>query len=418
MILQALTLSVVLMVSLAVQFVLAAGFVRRLKMSRGPLIDDSDAPSAVVILCLRGGDPFLEKCIDGLVAQDYPKFKACFLIDSAFDPAAEILRNALERHSFDKYEIKTLKNPLPTCSLKCSSLVQAIEDLDPSVQFVALLDADTVPHRTWLRELATALVPESIGAATGNRWYMPEQQTTGAMVRYLWNAAAVVQMYFYKIAWGGTLAIKIDSIHRAGLIDRWRASLCEDTMLRKQLATIGQSVTFVPSLMMVNREDCTLGSFIEWVQRQLLTARLYHPLWIAVVGHGVSTAILLVWGWVVALVCLLSGELNAGLALTLSLIGYRLGMLLMAPWMEAAVASSVRERGEATRWQKDLSWTRLAWLVLLTQWVYTWALVRCLFIRNVQWRGISYRVQGPWRIHMLGYRRYSAGGREDSMQSL
>lgn len=416
--LYALSLAVILVVSLAVQFLLAAGFVRRLKRSRPLLITDGDAPSAVVVLCLRGGDPFLEKCIDGLVSQDYPRFRVCFLIDSAQDPAAAILRSALSRHAFQNYEIQTLKNPLTTCSLKCSSLIQAIEGLDATVNFVALLDADTVPHRTWLRELATALVPEDVGAATGNRWYMPEQDTTGAMIRYLWNAAAVVQMYCYQIAWGGTLAIKVDSIRRAGLLERWRRSLCEDTMLRKQLATIGQRVSFVPSLMMVNREVCTLGSFVEWVQRQLLTARLYHPLWLAVVGHGLSTAGLLIWGWIVAIQCAIAGDWSSTVVLATALIGYRTGMLLMAPWMESAVAGVVGKRGESTNWQTELSWARLAWLVFLTQWVYTWALVRCLFIRGVNWRGISYRIQGPWKIQMLGYRHYSARGCDESLHSL
>jgi len=415
---QAVVLSVVLVVSLSVQFSLAAGFVRRLKRARPPWNREMDAPVAVVVLCLRGGDPFLEKCIDGLVTQDYTHFRVCFLIDHDQDPAVDILRSALARHTFKNYDIQTLTNPLPTCSLKCSSLIQAVEGLDDSVQFVALLDADTVPHPTWLRELASALAPDNIGAATGNRWYMPERHTTGAMIRHLWNAAAVVQMYFFQIAWGGTLAIKIDSIKRANLLDRWSKSLCEDTMLRKQLADIGQRVTFVPSLMMVNREDCTLSSFVRWVQRQLLAARLYHPLWIAVVSHGFSSAILLVWGWTVAILCLLNQDWSSGIVLALTLLGYRAGMLVMALWMEAAVARVVSERGEATDWQNGLSWTRLVWFVALTQWVYTWALVRCLFTRSVDWRGIRYRIQGPWNIQMLGYRRYSAGGCDDQKHSL
>jgi cellulose synthase/poly-beta-1,6-N-acetylglucosamine synthase-like glycosyltransferase len=415
---QAFVLTVILIVSLIVQFLLAAGFVRRLKRSRQPLISDATAPSAVVILCLRGGDPFLAKCIEGLVTQDYPRFRVCFFIDHEQDPSVATLRSALAQHTFNNYDVKMLSNPLATCSLKCSCLIQAINALDDSVKFVALLDADTIPHRTWLRELATALVPDEVGAATGNRWYMPEQYTTGAMIRYLWNAAAVVQMYFYQIAWGGTLAIKMDSIKRANLLDRWRKSLCEDTMLRQQLASIGQQVSFVPSLMMVNREDCTLGSFVDWVQRQLLTARLYHPLWIAVVGHGILTAVLLVWGWIVVILCFMNLDWIYGMVLGLTLVGYRASMLCMAPWMEAAVARLVRERGEATDWQTGLKLTRLAWLVFLTQWVYTWALVRCLFIRSVEWRGISYRIQGPWKIQMLGYRRYSAGGCDNSKHSL
>jgi hypothetical protein len=74
---------------------------------------------------------------------------------------------------------------------KCSSVTQAIERLDPSFEAVALLDAHTMPHRSWLRELVAPPADESVGAATGNRWYMPGGGSWGALVRYSWNAADV-----------------------------------------------------------------------------------------------------------------------------------------------------------------------------------------------------------------------------------
>ena len=56
-----------------------------------------------------------------------------------------------------------------------------------------------------------------MGVASGNRWYMPAEATAGSLVRYLWNAAAVVQMYWYGIAWGGSLAFKTKLLREAGL---------------------------------------------------------------------------------------------------------------------------------------------------------------------------------------------------------
>ena len=116
------------------------------------------------------------------------------------------------------------------------------------------------------------------------------------MIRHVWNGAAIVQMFWYDIAWGGTLAVKWDTIRRANLLDRWSHALCEDTMLCRELKSISQRIAFVPACMMINLEDCTLESFMPWVKRQLLTARLYHPKWFAVVGHGVTSAGLLLWG--------------------------------------------------------------------------------------------------------------------------
>ena len=315
-----------LIISVAIQLYLVAGFVFRLNRWQQPLLHDDLCPQSVVILCLRGGDPFLAKCI---------------------------------------------------------------------------------PHSSWLRELAIALVPANVGAATGNRWYMPERCSQGAMIRYVWNAAAVVQMYWYSIAWGGTLAIKLDSIRKAGLIDRWSRSLCEDTMLRQQLGSIGQKVAFVPSLMMVNREDCSVRSFVPWVRRQLLTAKLYHPIWLAVAAHGISSAMVLLWGWLFCLTLLIRGELAMAGQVWFAMLAFQTCLTLMIPWIESSVARMLRLRGEETDWQRDLSWLRFYWSVSATQWVYTWALLSCLFVKAVDWRGIRYNIAGSWNIKMLQYRPFT-----------
>ncbi|MCY2973193.1 MAG: glycosyltransferase family 2 protein [Planctomycetota bacterium] len=416
-----------LVVSVVIQGFLVSGFINRLRFWKRDLIDDGTCPPATVILCLRGGDPFLRKCIQGILTQDYPDFQVRFIVDSEQDPSIPILRSVLDEYRFSRHTVDILRNPLTSCSLKCSSLIQAIEGLgfqnriqqdnlnlsEKSLQicneFIALLDADTIPHTTWLRELATALVPVEIGAATGNRWYMPTTLSRGAMTRYVWNAAAVVQMYWYRIAWGGTLAIKLDSIRRAGMVDRWRLSLCEDTMLREQLRHIGQHVAFVPSLMMVNREDCTLESFSRWVTRQLLTAKLYHPLWLAVVGHGISSALLLLWGWATCFFLFSQNDWSRGIIVCLSMLTFQAFLTGMIVWIESAVSPLVQSRGESTDWDNQLSWKKLSWTVWTTQWVYTYALISCLFLKRVEWRGIQYDISGPWSIQMLGYQsvRYS-----------
>lgn len=414
-----LVLAITLVASLLIQFLLVLGFVRRLRQWKVELLSDEVCPAAAVILCLRGGDPFLARCIDGLMTQDYPNFRIYFMVDHPQDPAVMILQSALAKHAFDRYEIQPLANPLASCSLKCSSLLQAISSLPQSTEFVALLDADTIPHSSWLRELATALAPSDVGAATGNRWYMPDRLSQGALIRYVWNAAAVVQMYWYRIAWGGTLAIKLDSISRAGLVDRWRTSLCEDTMLRRQLAKIGQRIAFVPSLMMINREDCTVDSFVRWVKRQLLTAKLYHPLWGAVVGHGISSAAVLLWGWAMTFVLLFQSDWLRGVAVGVGMLVFQVSLTAMLPWIDSAVKAIVQARGESVAWNADLGWLRFARAVWSTQWVYTWALVGCLFMRRVEWRGVEYDVAGPWKIQLLEYRPFQPEAEQQtSTQSL
>jgi cellulose synthase/poly-beta-1,6-N-acetylglucosamine synthase-like glycosyltransferase len=407
-------LIVVLFVSWLLQAVLTVGYYIVLKRWRVPLIDSAAAPPAYVILCLRGGDPFLSKCIQGLLSQDYPGYRVRFMVDSSADPSLVAVREAVAQHSFTRYEILTLHNPLPTCSLKCSGLAQAVEDLVGNEEliaaggFVALLDADTIPHPTWLRELATGLQDANVGAVTGNRWYMPDRPSLGAMTRHIWNAAAIVQMYFYKIAWGGTLAIKLDSIRRADLLRWWTLALCEDTMTQKKLATIGQRLQFIPSLMMVNREDVSLMRLVPWIRRQLLTTRLYHPYWHLVLFHGISSAAQLLWGWGMGLYFLVQGNWSIAAACVATMVVYQLALNALLPWISAPVEAIVAARSEPVDWRKRLTMFTMTWAVLVTQWAYTWALVTCIFTRSAQWRGIEYRVDGPWQIHMLGYQPFQS----------
>ena len=395
-----------LVVWFIIQFSLAAGFVYRLHRFRRSLLPDASCPNAVVVLCLRGGDPFLSQCITGLLAQDYPSYEVRFIVDNLEDPSMPIVKTAIAKSGNVLSRIELLASPSSTCSLKCSSLVQAVEGMADSIEIVALLDADTIPHATWLRELATALAPNEIGAATGNRWYMPQTGSHGALIRYAWNAAAIVQMYWYEIAWGGTLALKLDSIRRAGILARWRLAYCEDTMIRKQLSTIDQKVVFVPSLMMINREDCSVVSFRGWVKRQLLATRLYHPFWWLIVGHGASSAILILWGFLTCLALLAQGNWMGATGVFLALNVFQACLTSLLPWIERAVFNVAKARGEDVNWQGRPSWFTTLWITWMTQWVYTWALIRCLFLKRFNWRGIDYSVAGPWGIQMLGYQPY------------
>jgi cellulose synthase/poly-beta-1,6-N-acetylglucosamine synthase-like glycosyltransferase len=409
-------LLLVLSISFFVQAILAWGYARVLSQFQRPLLPDAECPSAFVILCLRGGDPFLDQCLHGLLHLDYPNYRVLVVVDHPSDPSMPVIRAALHEHTNadpnDPHErsrraelrILELESPLESCSLKCSSLLQAVSELPEGTEFVALLDADTIPHRTWLRELATALQPSDVGAATGNRWYMPNRLSLAATVRYLWNAAAIVQMYWYGIAWGGTLAIKTQTLRQAKMIEDWSQSLCEDTPIARELARTGQRLVFVPSLMMVNREDCRLRPLRRWVSRQLMLTRLYHASWPAVVFHGFNSIAILLLGWGWGVVMLVLGEWAWALGIGGAMLLYQLGLMSLLPCIERQIERIARARDEDCSWRKGLQWHWLVRCVIATQVFYTWALLRALTDTAIEWRGIVYSIlpaggiqRGPYR---------------------
>lgn len=387
---------------LVAQGILVAGFVVALwRLPRRPLLADEACPPAAVILCLRGMDPFLPRCLAAIAQQDYPRFEVRVVVDRQGDPAWSAVERAIADHPSCAMTVTPLEARQETCSLKCSSLVQAATDIGDRVQFLAQLDADTIPHRSWLRELATALADEHIGAATGNRWYMPEDADWGSLVRYLWNAAAVVQMYWYRIAWGGTLAVKTSVIREAKLLERWSHALCEDTMLYTQLRPVGQRIAFVPSLMMINRESCDLPGFAAWVSRQLLTARLYHPGWPAVVAHGVGITLGLAAAVILLGAALLLGDLKTAALLGAGIVGYEVATALLLAPMEVAVRRLAKRRGEPVAWLSGVKGVRLLVALVVTQVVYPVTLATACLARRIAWRAAQYRIGGPWKIRLI-----------------
>ena len=229
---------------------------------------------------------------EGLLRQDYPAYDVKIVVDQPTDPAWHKAHEVVARHSAGNVQIEPLSERLETCSLKGSSLAQAVSRLDASYRVVAFLDGDTIPHPTWLRELVAPLEDEGVGVASGNRWYVLGGPHWGTLVRYVWNCAAVVQMYWNRFTWGGSLALRAEIARHPDLIARWRSAVSTDTVILRVVRAEGFRTAFVPSLIMTNREGCRLRDFFVWVQRQLAVGRLYHSGWYAVLGHGfVATAV-------------------------------------------------------------------------------------------------------------------------------
>lgn len=381
-------------------------------------LTDEQSPQVAVLLCLRGNDPYLESCIRALLDQDYPNFQIRIMVDSAQDPAWQVVQRAVEGQPVDRVTVDLLRNPATTCSLKCSSLIQAVRTVDRDVDVIALVDADTMTHRRWLRELVAPLADPRVAVATGSRWYNPVHPTFGTLVRYVWNAAAAVQMACFQIAWGGTLAIRRSAIEQADLLKHWENGFCEDTMLYRLLQQHGLRQVFVPSLLMVNRETCTLPSFTSWATRQMLTTRLYHPSWPGTVLHGFAATVapLLAIGLLIYSVA--HGNFHAvawlGAGLTLFL-GSMLGLLLVTEWFVSRIVS---RRDDAMRWPPPATIARLPIAIVATLILHPLALLAALFLRHVRWRGIQYRINGPARIRLEQYVPYSDSPTDESVRSL
>ncbi|MBW4611380.1 MAG: glycosyltransferase family 2 protein [Hassallia sp. WJT32-NPBG1] len=396
---------------LGIQMFFAVVFLFCLHSKSKNILPDDQLPKTAVILCLRGVDPFLSNCLRSLLNQNYPQYDLKLVVDS-YDDAAWKIATDISEQAATNVQISPLKMVRHNCSLKCSSLVQAISELDDSYKVVALIDADTVPHPNWLRELVTPLTHPKVGATTGNRWYVPTGKYWGSMVRYQGNISTVVQMFLFRIPWGGNLALKTEIFRETALLDKWGQALNEDKLLCKVLKKQGMQVKFVPSLIL-NREECDLPSLLTSLERQLLSSRLYHPLWSTVIGDVISSILFPTLAILLGLVALLSGQWDVA-ALSLGNFAiYTIGLLFLMLGFEVGVQQAIRFQEKTTTKLSAVTLMKMLIAIPLTQWVYGLAFLSSLRTPTVNWRGVSYEVKGPWDVRLVKYHPYELSNQSD-----
>jgi len=402
----------------AIQAVPAAAFLRALRRPRPPLPADGECPRAAVLLSVRGDDPFLAQCVEGLLRQDYPRYAVRIVVDHVEDPAWRVIDEVVRRHPGSPVRVAPLTKRYGTCTLKANSLLEAIDGLEEDCEVIAILDADVIPHRTWLRELVQPFRDEGVAAATGTRWYMPARPNLASLVRYAWNAGAVVQMHWGRCTWGGTMAIRAGLVHETDLRERWRHAVASDTALDSSIRQAGGKVAFVPALTSVNRESCTMKSFWRFLKRQLLHSRLKGTDWPLIVLHAGATTAALFAAATILIVAGLRGQGSAAALAAGGLAAYGLAMLAMLGALEAAVRMAVRGRGERTRWLTAGTVLKLLVAIPLTQMVHTAAIPTVRFLREVTWRGVGYRIEGRG-VRLVRYEPYRReGGSQATSHSL
>ncbi|MEM8945929.1 MAG: glycosyltransferase family 2 protein [Planctomycetota bacterium] len=360
-----------------------------------------EEPAVMVVLPVRGADETLAECVSALVGQDYKNFRVRIILDSHTDPGWKIVDSVLELHPEAPIELLQLGTPRSTCSLKCSAVYEATEDVD-DVDIVAFVDSDIVPHTTWLRELVAPLADEKIGVTHGNRWYLPTEYTWGSLVRYCWNAVAIVSMHIWQMPWGGTIAIKRRVLEETDIRQRWLRAGCEDVPLGVIVRQLKLKSKFVPSLILKDRESVSLPRCLPFIDRQLLWARLYHPacwwmnnVWqMLVTGALIGAASCAVFG-------LVAGGLSVAAMGLLALLVYGGFAIVLLRQVERAIVPN--EVGPVAQ-----SPLRTLLAVALTQVVMVRVIFVSLLTRRVHWRGIDYEVRGPWDLEMVEYRPYES----------
>jgi len=389
------------------QCLVVAFFLRVMRSYRGAPPADQSLPKAAVILSLRGPDPDLDIALEGLLQQDYANYSVHLIVDSQTDPVWQDIERVLDNLNVESVQVSVLQQPRGTCSLKCSSLIEAVEALDADCEVVAFMDGDAPPHRTWLASLVQTLRDERVGVAYGNRWFIPKSADWGSLVRYFWNVGAVVQVWLNQLVWAGSMAMRRETIDQVDLLAAWSRALSVDATVHRQMRKHGYKIRFVPGVLMVNRETISLSQFVQWVQRQLIAAKSSGPSWRLVAAHALNLVSTQVVAVVVLVWALAVGNALAVKLAAVAMAIYWSSSLLCVFVVESSVQRNLHINNRDIKWIRGAVLRRYLPAIVLTHFAYAYAICGALFRKQVSWRGIDYQILRNGNIEMLKYHPYA-----------
>ncbi|MEP6635527.1 MAG: glycosyltransferase [Acidobacteriota bacterium] len=352
-------------------------------------------PYASVIVPCRGLEEGLRENLAALFQQDYPEYEIIFVTDSADDPALGVIE--VVRDSYSKRDQissrAVIAGNATDSGQKVHNLRAAVEELDPRSAVLVFVDTDARPQTDWLRSLVAPLHDETLGAATGYRWFVPLEGGLASYLRSVWNASITSALGARRetnFCWGGSTAIRRATFERLNTRERWRGSVSDDFTMTRVLSEAAMPIHFVPACLVGTLDSCSFGELLGFTNRQLKITRVYAThLWKPVlVGSLVFSAVF--FGGIVLVVARVALGLPIGIELAL------LGLIFLLGAAKAyirfrAVGIPLAAYGEPFR--RGLWAHLLLWPVASALYLYN--AFASAFSRRIEWRGITYELKSP-----------------------
>lgn len=354
-------------------------------------------PMVTIIAPCKGVDEGMLANFDALLDQDLPEYEVIFVIDDPDDPAAGIIEQAwqeAERH------VKLVVAPKAAASSqKVENLREGVLHADPKSEVLVFVDSDARPSPGWLRALIAPLRDETIGAATGYRWFISEEPTLASELRSAWNASiasALGPNEKSNFTWGGSMDIRRDTFERIGMREKWQGTLSDDFAVTRAMRAAGLKIRFVPQALTASVESCTFRELFEFTNRQMKITRVYMPqLWLmSFFGSGLFNFVMAA-AILIAVLSKTNGiPVWAALATLFLVSFFSVGKAVLRLY---AVRLALPQFGPELRRQRFSQYT--LWLV--TPAIFFANCVAALLSREIVWRGTRYRLASPDRTEVV-----------------
>jgi Glycosyl transferase family 21 len=340
-------------------------------------------PSVVVIIPVRGVPSHLPELWQAICAQIYRPFRLVFAVESLTDAAYAALGALTDG---PETEIVVAGATIQR-GQKVHNQLAALQVLRPADAVVVFADADIVPAADWLARLIRGLEDPNNAAVAGYRWMFPTDQRWSTAFTCAANAsiATLVRLRSFNVAWGGSTALRRETLEALDLTKCWDRAVLDDLPLTRAVRARGGAVYGPRDVLVPTPASYSWKEAFAFGRRQYLYARMYAP------GHWVFAACMTTLpliGWAVAVPLAVGGDKLA------------IAALLSVNFIDH-LRARLRRRVPAKLWGGEVT-GRMAWLdrwgtpaYLGLHAVFVWS---ALFGRTIAWSGRIYRLDARARV--------------------
>lgn len=332
-------------------------------------------PGVSVIKPLRGLDPQAERALHTAFAQAYPgPVEIIFAVEDADDPAVPTVRRLIGEHPSVQARL-VIGRPHPRRTGKVNNLMTGLDSARHDV--LVFSDSDVTAPATFLQHLVGPLLVPRVGLTFALPLYVGPRSTPALLHTLLANTSAMSEfapmaLAGLGVAAGATIAIRREVLEQVGGLGAVDDSIAEDVRLAQLVRKANLRIVMIDQFALVQAGDLTWWEVVRLLRRWALAARAMTP--------GIYALLPLRFAYLQAV--------------ALWLLGTRLGLpglglsAVVRVWAAWAACGLTHEGRRLRRW---------AWIMPLLDMltIVGWAMP---LRREIEWRGIRYRVDPEGRL--------------------
>jgi cellulose synthase/poly-beta-1,6-N-acetylglucosamine synthase-like glycosyltransferase len=355
-------------------------------------------PRLALLVPVTGAAAGLEGRLRALLRQDYPDYEVVFATRDAQDPATAVILSLMPRYPRARHVVA---GPARSCGQKNHNLLAAVKLVGQTPEILVFCDSNQEAPPGWLRELTAPLAEGKARVSSGFHHVIAANFGVAALGR----AVTVLTIYLNKgfrrlnQPWGGSTAIRRSLFEELAVAPLWAENVVDDVSLAARLARAGIRVELPRGARLCTPlEGETLRDWSRWHTRQWLYLKFCLPLnWLV---HGLVVHLLwvLVALAVTTLLLALLG-LVSGTMQTAAAVLFLAGLV----WLGIALRALHPSPGPRRQWLA-------AFFAAMA--MASWCHLKSVFIKEMRWRGIAYRVGWRGRVIRVSSDREQAGAND------